>query len=442
MKTPNVVNFRTAQASLSGGRYYSNPANIPPPGSIGNVFSDNFDYAVARSASAATKLAAFRDHGWDSGALENPSGTPGSGTYNTGGYIYTATPASLGLSANISGSSRVLVQEFYPISWRPRAAITGATSASPIVFTCSSTANWNSGASLTLTGLPGDFGSNLNNTSQIITVIDGTHFSVAVNGSGYAAYTSGGQVATPHNDFQPNPYIQLGNQSSANTFLPANLWIQIWLTLIQSYTVDIGAGATLFTSTLATRDKFFYPSRAELPNPLYNATFNSGLGLSWDFLLGAGGYEGINPAGVPAQPTDECFIGLDTGGTSYGVGVTNSNVGASDAHKLYQNLNNTVKIVKAVKTELRLHMDCSGAQGIFEAWLKPQGSARTKVSEYIGGVTAGIGWPIPADRRLGHKAFQLSSVVNGNSSLAGDHAFAYDAIDIADNAGDLPEYDP
>jgi len=78
--------------------------------------------------------------------------------------------------------------------------ITGATAANPIVFTTGVAHGWNTNDQVTFASLPGDFGTNLNGTTQTITVTDSTHFSIAVDGHLYSAYTSGGsatRVSTP-----------------------------------------------------------------------------------------------------------------------------------------------------------------------------------------------------------------------------------------------------
>lgn len=70
--------------------------------------------------------------------------------------------------------------------------ISGATSANPIVFQTSAAHGWATGNSVTFASLPGAFGSSLNGHTQLITVTDATHFSITVDGSAFASYTSGG----------------------------------------------------------------------------------------------------------------------------------------------------------------------------------------------------------------------------------------------------------
>lgn len=70
--------------------------------------------------------------------------------------------------------------------------ISAATSANPIEFTTATPHGASTGNTITFAGLPGDFGTNLNGNTYTVTKVDDTKFTIAVNGSGYAAYTSGG----------------------------------------------------------------------------------------------------------------------------------------------------------------------------------------------------------------------------------------------------------
>jgi hypothetical protein len=82
-------------------------------------------------------------------------------------------------------------------------SITAATSANPIVFT-TGTHGWNSGDTVQFSGLPGDFGTNLNGQQKIITVLSPTMFSIPVDGLLYAAYTSGGNAARVVDSTEPD----------------------------------------------------------------------------------------------------------------------------------------------------------------------------------------------------------------------------------------------
>lgn len=70
--------------------------------------------------------------------------------------------------------------------------ITAATSANPVQFTTASPHGWNTGNTVLLEGLPGDFGTTFNAGVWTITRTGASTFTVAINGSGYGAYTSGG----------------------------------------------------------------------------------------------------------------------------------------------------------------------------------------------------------------------------------------------------------
>lgn len=109
-------------------------------------------------------------------------------TYSGGAVTYIATTNPQTITAD---NGRYYVGSITtPIS-ATTANITGATSANPIVFQTSASHGWSTNEQVTFSALPGGFGS-LNGTTKTITVIDTTHFSVAVDGSGFAAYTSGG----------------------------------------------------------------------------------------------------------------------------------------------------------------------------------------------------------------------------------------------------------
>jgi hypothetical protein len=72
--------------------------------------------------------------------------------------------------------------------------ISAATSANPIVLTTSVAHTWSSGHQVRFEDMPGDFAA-LNGVLYEITVLSTTTFSVAVDGSGYGAYTPAGASA-------------------------------------------------------------------------------------------------------------------------------------------------------------------------------------------------------------------------------------------------------
>jgi hypothetical protein len=63
-----------------------------------------------------------------------------------------------------------------------------------VQFTTSAAHGWNTGNTVDFASLPGNFGTAFNNGVFTITVNGATTFTVAIDGSGFAAYTSGGTV--------------------------------------------------------------------------------------------------------------------------------------------------------------------------------------------------------------------------------------------------------
>lgn len=110
-------------------------------------------------------------------------------TYAGGAVTYLATTTRQNVTAN---NGRYFVGSIETAISANTAAIIGATSANPIVFQTGTAHGWATGNEVTLSGLPGDFGTNLNGNSYPITVVDPTHLSIAVNGTAYIAYTTGG----------------------------------------------------------------------------------------------------------------------------------------------------------------------------------------------------------------------------------------------------------
>ncbi len=109
--------------------------------------------------------------------------------YEGGAVTYLATTNRQNVTA---GNGRYFVGAIETAISANSAAITAATSANPIVFTTGTNHGWTTGDEVTLSALPGDFGTNLNGNDYLITVISPTTFSIPVDGSLYVAYTTGG----------------------------------------------------------------------------------------------------------------------------------------------------------------------------------------------------------------------------------------------------------
>lgn len=175
-----------------------------PQVSAGNVLSlQNINPLVA-SADATTATISIDAHTvqYGFGTVSYNSGTITGLLPNTNYFVYADDPdyeggavtylATTNRTNVTAGNGRYFVGAITTAISANTAAIVAATSANPIVFETGTSPGWSSGDTVTLTALPGDFGTNLNGNDYPITVIDPTHFSIAVDGSAYTPYTTGG----------------------------------------------------------------------------------------------------------------------------------------------------------------------------------------------------------------------------------------------------------
>ena len=183
-----------------------------PQVSAGNVLSLQNINPLTAEADATTASITIAAHTvqYGFGVVSYSGGAISGLTPETDYYVYCDDPNYAGGAVsyfatttrqNVTASNgRYFVGAIRTAIAATVATITAATSASPIAFTTSAAHGWSTGNSVTFAALPGDFGTNLNATTQTITVTGATTFTVAVNGSGYAAYTTGGtatRVTTP-----------------------------------------------------------------------------------------------------------------------------------------------------------------------------------------------------------------------------------------------------
>jgi hypothetical protein len=185
-----------------------------PQVSAGNKLSIQSAAPLSATAGATTATITVAAHTlqYGFGQTSYGSGTITGLSTNTTYYIYADDPDFHGGSVSYlattnpqtitADNGRYYVGQITTPVSATTANISGATSANPIVFTTSASHGWTSGDSVIFASLPGGFGTALNGVTKTITVTDGTHFSVAVDGSGFAAYTSGGTAtrsSTPTN---------------------------------------------------------------------------------------------------------------------------------------------------------------------------------------------------------------------------------------------------
>jgi hypothetical protein len=201
---------------------------------------------------------------------------------------------------------------------------------------------------------------------------------------------------------QTDYYLGLGSESGAAS-IPANVWFQFW-----TYATP--------ESRFSTRDKTLYPCRGYYPC--------SPGQWSWLMMWGARGFE------TTAAPDGGRFLALQ--------GETADFRGAAEyptnASKLFQNVSKT-PLLAGRWYQVKLHMDISRAQGVYEAWIRERGqSAWTKVADWQGGVTPNFSWPIPTEQRTGFRLFRMPTTVNG----PGNSTVYIDDFTIANAEADLP----
>lgn len=189
---------------------------LVPMVNFGNVSSVQSADPLSATAGVSTSdvtIAAHTLH-TDFGNITYNSGSILGLNLNTRYYIYADDPNFAGGAVTyVASTSRPNVpansgRYFVGTLVTPLSAstsnISAATSANPIVFTTSANHGWSTGDTVDFAGLPGDFGTNLNTGQYTITVLSATTFSVAINGSAYAAYTSGGSATRVVPDSNPD----------------------------------------------------------------------------------------------------------------------------------------------------------------------------------------------------------------------------------------------
>jgi hypothetical protein len=111
---------------------------------------------------------------------------------------------------------------------------------------------------------------------------------------------------------------------------------------------------------------------------------------------------------------------------------------------LYQNLSPRTYIAPNEWTLVKIHVDVSGPQGTYEAWLRPYGESWVKVSEFRGGVTRGFTWPTTRQQRVGPATMRMPTTENSwdraRPGTDGDNWKVIQHFAIADDERDLPTY--
>ena len=196
--------------------------------------------------------------------------------------------------------------------------------------------------------------------------------------------SEGGSLGPGFEGGQTDYYLQMGMENAPTTTIPANVWFQF-----KTYATP--------QSSFARRDKTMYPCRTAY------ACSTLGGSLAWMVLWGKGGFE----------PTDGPAANRYIGVVAEHADIRNSPDYPTNKGKLGQNASNA-QLVAGRWYDVKLHFDTSGAQGVYQAWIREQGqSAWTQIADWRGGVTPNFSWPIPADQRIGHRVMRLPTTVNG-----------------------------
>lgn len=187
-----------------------------PMVNFGNVSSVQSGDPLGATAGATTADISIASHTLhtDFGDIAYNSGAITGLSLNTRYFVYTDDPDNEGGAVTYVASTsrpnvpantgRYFVGTIVTPVAANSAAISAATSANPIVLTTTAAHGWSTGDTVDFASLPGDFGANLNTGVFLITVIDSDEFSVAINGTTYAAYTSGGTATRVVDDGIPD----------------------------------------------------------------------------------------------------------------------------------------------------------------------------------------------------------------------------------------------
>jgi hypothetical protein len=179
-----------------------------PQVSAGNVLSMQDAGPVTAEATAGpgnaeiTIAAHTLQYGW--GAVSYNAGSIAGLDPDTNYYVYADDPDYLGGAVTYlattnrqtvtASNGRYFVGAVRTTVALTTANISAATSTNPVQFTTSAAHGWNTGNTVDFASLPGNFGTAFNNGVFQITVNGASTFTVAVDGSAFSAYTSGGTV--------------------------------------------------------------------------------------------------------------------------------------------------------------------------------------------------------------------------------------------------------
>jgi hypothetical protein len=218
--------------------------------------------------------------------------------------------------------------------------------------------------------------------------------------------------------WQTDFYLRYGDEGTAVPgHVPPNLWVQFWM-----YQNDFGEQASRYNRS----DKWIYPTRGNFP-----AGEND---LSWLLILGTASWE---PSNVELGSSPDRFIRVQ----GHLADFTAASEYPTNASKLGPNLDQNGFVARNAWRLVKIHLDTSGEQGVFEAWMRGVGGAWSKVSEWIPGVTPNFSWPIAAPDRVGHRMFAMPTTMNRAANSGGGDSWTYlDDFALATSEAALPQY--
>lgn len=202
---------------------------------------------------------------------------------------------------------------------------------------------------------------------------------------------------------QTDYYLKYGSDGSSAGTIPANVWFQFWW---------YGASGSDWTGG---GQKLLYPCYQSYPCPA--GTYR------WIFGI----REGL--VGQPPGPAGSRYLQMTSPYANYSVAETGSET------KMDQNLV-TTPLGLGTWHLIKGHVDTSGAEGTYELWIRPRGTAAwTKYAEWIGGVTADFTWSIPEAARNGNIQLAIPTTVDTPDSTT-----YMDDFVMAESESDLPTY--
>jgi len=220
---------------------------------------------------------------------------------------------------------------------------------------------------------------------------------------------------------QTDFYLQYGSESGSIGTIPPDVWFQFWL-----YNNDYGDQQSVF----ARSSKWIYPTTESYPCVNDMCRWLVSIGTADKETDGSYGTELGNGADtyISNRPPEAVFSGASEVPTNQ--------------DKLGSNLAPDTYIRANTWTLVKIHIDTSGAQGIYEMWLKELGGKWVKTAEWIGDVTPQFTWPIPDNLRGGHKMIRMPTTMNLRLDIeeGGDTWSYMDDFVIATEERDLPVY--